>query len=34
MREPDAEYISAKLWALRLVGRDGMARASYVAASG
>ena len=34
LREPYAKHLSGKLWELRLKGRDGIARAIYVTASG
>jgi phage-related protein len=34
LREPQAKHLAGKLWELRLKGRDGIARAIYVAASG
>ncbi|HTE97765.1 MAG TPA: type II toxin-antitoxin system RelE/ParE family toxin, partial [Bradyrhizobium sp.] len=32
--EPHVKHLVAKLWELRLTGRDGMARALYVTAIG
>jgi phage-related protein len=32
--EPHAKHVVGKLWELRLTGRDGIARALYVTASG
>jgi phage-related protein len=34
MREPYVKHVTDKLWELRLKGRDGIARALYVTASG
>jgi phage-related protein len=34
MREPHVKHIEARLWEIRLTGRDGIARALYVTASG
>ena len=34
MREPYVKHLQGALWELRLIGRDGIARAIYVAASG
>ena len=34
MREPYVKHVQGKLWELRLKGRDGIARALYVTASG
>jgi phage-related protein len=34
MREPYVKHLQGALWELRLIGRDGIARAIYVTASG
>jgi phage-related protein len=34
LREPYAKHLDGKLWELRMSGRDGIARAIYVTASG
>lgn len=34
MREPYVKHIEGSLWEMRLMGRDGIARAFYVTASG
>ena len=34
MREPYVKHLEGKLWEMRLVGRDGIARSIYVTASG
>ena len=34
MREPYVKHLQGKLWEMRLIGRDGIARAIYVTASG
>ncbi len=34
VREPYAKHLEDKLWEMRLAGRDGIARAIYVTASG
>jgi len=34
LREPQVKHLEAKLWEIRLVGRDGIARALYVTATG
>ena len=34
LREPQVKHLEAKLWEIRLVGRDGIARALYVTAAG
>lgn len=34
LREPHVKHLEAKLWELRLTGRDGIARALYVTAIG
>jgi phage-related protein len=34
MREPHVKHIEGRLWEIRLIGRDGIARALYVTASG
>jgi phage-related protein len=34
MREPHVKHIEGRLWEIRLSGRDGIARALYVTASG
>ena len=34
MREPQVKHISGKIWEMRAKGRDGIARALYVAAIG
>ncbi|MDQ2861134.1 MAG: type II toxin-antitoxin system RelE/ParE family toxin [Pseudomonadota bacterium] len=34
VREPYVRHLEDKLWEMRLTGRDGIARAIYVAASG
>ena len=34
MREPYVKHLEAKLWEMRLKGRDGIARSLYVAAKG
>lgn len=34
VREPYVRHLEDKLWEMRLVGRDGIARAIYVTASG
>ena len=34
MREPYVKHLDAKLWEMRMTGRDGIARSLYVAASG
>lgn len=34
MRAPHAKHLEGKLWELRMKGRDGIARAIYVTASG
>jgi len=33
MREPHVKHIEGRLWEIRLIGRDGIARALYVTAS-
>ena len=34
VREPYVKHLEGKLWEMRLIGRDGIARAIYVAATG
>lgn len=34
MREPHVKHLQGKLWEMRMRGRDGIARAAYVAAEG
>jgi phage-related protein len=34
MREPYVKHLQGTLWEMRLIGRDGIARAVYVTASG
>ncbi len=34
VREPYVKHLDDKLWEMRLMGRDGIARAIYVTASG
>jgi phage-related protein len=34
MRGPHVKHLEGRLWELRLIGRDGIARAIYVTASG
>jgi phage-related protein len=34
VREPYVKHLEGKLWEMRLIGRDGIARAIYVTASG
>ena len=34
MREPYVKHLQGALWEIRLIGRDGIARAIYVTASG
>ncbi len=34
MREPHVKHLQGKLWELRMLGRDGIARALYVTAVG
>ena len=34
MGEPNVKHLEGKLWEMRLTGRDGIARALYVAAIG
>jgi phage-related protein len=34
VREPHVKHLEGKLWEMRLTGRDGIARAIYVTASG
>jgi phage-related protein len=34
MREPYVKHLQGKLWEMRMIGRDGIARAIYVTASG
>ena len=34
MREPYVKHLDGALWEMRLIGRDGIARAIYVTASG
>ena len=34
MREPYVKHLRGSLWEMRLIGRDGIARAIYVTASG
>ncbi len=34
MREPYVKHLEGKLWEMRLIGRDGIARSIYVTASG
>lgn len=34
MREPYVKHLQGKLWEMRMIGRDGSARAIYVAAEG
>jgi len=34
VREPYVKHLDGKLWEMRLIGRDGIARAIYVTASG
>jgi phage-related protein len=34
VREPHVKHIEGRLWEIRLIGRDGIARALYVTASG
>jgi len=34
MREPHVKHLEGRLWEIRLIGRDGIARALYVTASG
>jgi phage-related protein len=33
MREPQVKHLEGRLWEMRLIGRDGIARAIYVTAS-
>lgn len=34
LREPHVKYLGDRLWEMRLTGRDGIARAIYITASG
>ncbi len=34
MREPQVKHLEGRLWEMRMTGRDGIARAIYVTASG
>ena len=34
MREPHVKHLEGRLWEIRMIGRDGIARALYVTASG
>ncbi len=34
MREPYVKHLEGKLWEMRMTGRDGIARAIYIAATG
>lgn len=34
LREPHVKHLEGKLWEMRLLGRDGIARALYVTATG
>jgi phage-related protein len=34
MREPYVKHLERSLWEMRMIGRDGIARAIYVTASG
>ncbi|MFM5894090.1 MAG: type II toxin-antitoxin system RelE/ParE family toxin [Novosphingobium sp.] len=34
MREPYVKHLQGKLWEMRMIGRDGIARAIYVTVSG
>ena len=34
VREPHVKHLDGRLWEMRLIGRDGIARAVYVTASG
>jgi phage-related protein len=34
VREPHVKHVEGRLWEIRLIGRDGIARALYVTASG
>lgn len=34
LREPHVKHLGGKLWEMRLMGRDGIARALYVTATG
>jgi phage-related protein len=34
VREPHVKHLEARLWEIRMTGRDGIARAIYVTASG
>ena len=34
LREPHVKHLEGKLWEMRLMGRDGIARALYVTATG
>lgn len=34
LREPQVKHLEGKLWEMRLIGRDGIARALYVTAIG
>ena len=34
MREPHVKHLDGRLWEMRMTGRDGIARAIYVTASG
>jgi phage-related protein len=34
MREPYVKHLDGKLWEMRLIGRDGIARSLYITASG
>ena len=34
VREPYVKHLEGKLWEMRMIGRDGIARAIYVTASG
>jgi len=34
VREPHVKHIEGRLWEMRMIGRDGIARAFYVTASG
>ena len=34
MREPHIKHLRDRLWEMRMIGRDGIARAIYVTASG
>jgi phage-related protein len=34
LREPHVKHLDGKLWEMRLIGRDGIARALYITATG